>query len=789
MVRRPAAPTVSQAVHTPVTPEPVGHHTPVAQAESQSVTKAINLTISTASIKRLVRKATSVIWRPVRQFRGFIARQKFWQPVKQFGHRIMRLKVWRRIAGWTMWDRIAEFYERIVPARQRRLIARAIANNWVRAGLVVVVLVLLLGDIFPAFQSKLQSNVYAMGSAESLLGDSSDAIAQKLKFDSKQATYEYNSGYTPQSDPNALSSNGSVPQITASLAQDAKKGVTVNDPVNQLGLTMTPKFSVWPGKQNTSRVVYPLYGGDGWLVYSLHNIGVKEDVLLKRAPGDTASYSYDLNLGDSYAAKLLADGSVGIYGNTTLSGNVATGSAKDAALLDKARKHAPKNTLLFVVPAPTITGPGKTVSTAKAKYSLQGSTLTVHATGLAKASYPLTIDPSIYIETAEKFMQGNNETNIDFDVADTLIQKGKTTGARFNNWNATTNLNSTLWQQGIAVAGGYIYQVGGQSFNGHVYSTAGTDTYTVPSGVTTVTVKAWGGGGGAGAASGSTGVAGSGGGGGFVQADLTVTPGQVLTVMTGSGGGGGAAADNGGNGGGYSAVKNSGGTFLVQAGGGGGGGGTNGGNTGAGGAGGAGGGTSGVAGSAGTAGFLGTAAGGGGGAGTTSAGGAAGAAGNTGVAGAAGVANAGGDGGGFAGACNTAVSTTGGAGGTGAAGGGGTTASTCASGGGGGGGRFGGGGGGSNNAGLNANHGGGGGGGGSSLVTGANTTQTAGSGTTPGNSSDSFRNSAGVGGTGATTTTGAAGTAGIVVITVTGSTVSNTATVNWAKFSTTDGTI
>lgn len=725
--------------------------------------------------------------RAVRRRSHQIARFKAWQWAARRVQRTGQWQLWKRIAAWPIWDRIAELYERIVPAKQRRLISRAVANNWVRAALVVVVAVLLVGDIFPAFQSKLQSNVYAMGSAESLLGDNSDAIAQKLKFDTKQGTYEYNSNYSPQSDPNALSSNGSVPQITASLAQDAKKGVTVNDPVNQLGLTMTPKFDVWPGRQSTSRVVYPLYGGDGWLVYSLHNVGVKEDVLLKRAPGDSTDYSYNLNLGDSYVAKLLPNGSIGVYGNTTLSGNVATGTANDAKLLDKARKNAPKNSLLFVIPTPTITGPGKAVSTAKAKYSLDGSTLTVHATGLKKAAYPLTIDPSIYIETAEKFMQGNNETNIDFDVADTLIQKGKTTGARFNTWNSTTNLNSSLWQQGIAVAGGYVYQVGGQSFNGRIFSTAGTDTYTVPSTATTVTVKVWGGGGGGADCTGTC-QAGAGGGGGYAQADLTVSGGQVLTVVVGSGGATATATTGGGGGGGYSAVKSSGGTFLVQAGGGGGGGG---GNQVNGGAGGAGGGALGAAGgTVGAAPFLNGNSAGSGTGGTASAGGTAGAAGTNGTAGAVGVANAGGNGGGSGTNCNTSVAgLSGGSGGTGGGGSGGNAA-TCNGGGGGGGGRFGGAGGGSSDTSIGSNRAAGGGGGGSDLVTGANTVQTQGTGSAPGNSSDSFRNGAGQGGTGATNGAGnTAGTGGIVVITVTGSTISNTAAVNWSKFSTTDGTI
>lgn len=684
--------------------------------------------------------------------------------------------------------KVREFYRSIVPMRLRIFIRRQLGKKQVRLSLIAIALVIVIVEVFPAIEPLINGYSYNLGSAEELLPARSETIAKKLVFNPKESTYEFNAGYSPKPVSGQLSADTS-PHITASIPQKASKGITVNDPVNQISFTMTPKFGTWDGKQSSNRVVYPLRGGSGWLVYSMQGIGVKEDIILHKAPGNKASYSYELGLGDSFAAKLLPSGGIGIYGNTTLSGNVATGSSKDAELLQKARKNAPKNKLLFTIPAPVIAESGKQVSSVKAKYRLEGSTLTVDVENLEKANYPLSIDPSIYVETAQKFMNGNNETNIDFNVTDSLIQKGMTTGARFNQWNSTTSLNNSLWQQGIASAGGFIYQVGGQTFNGRIYSTSGTDTYTVPAGVTTLTVKAWGAGGGGGAGSGGTGTGGNGGGGGFTQTDITVTPGQNLTIEVGTAGATATTNNRGGNGGGYSAVKN-GGTFLAQAGGGGGGAGTNGGNTGAGGSAGAGGGTSGTAGGAGTAGFLQGNAGGGGGAGTNAAGGTAGTAGTTGTAGSTGAANAGGNAGGSGTNCNTAVTgQTGGAGGTGAGGKGGT-ATNCSGGGGGGGGRFGGGGGGSADNTLSATRGGGGGGGGSGLATGTNITQTTGSGTTPGGNSDSFRNGAGQGGAGATSTAGStSGSSGLVAIIVTGSASSNTAAVNWAKFSPTDGTI
>lgn len=116
--------------------------------------------------------------------------------------------------------------------------------------------------------------------------------------------------------------------------------------------------------------------------------------------------------------------------------------------------------------------------------------------------------------------------------------------------------------------------------------TGGDQTYTVPSGVTSITVKLWGAGGGGGYRGGwSYGF--SGGGGGFAKGDIAVSPGQVLTIIVGQGGhggnvvstaysyGGGGRSCNtgsdcryGGQGGGRSAIR-SGSTELMTAGGGG----------------------------------------------------------------------------------------------------------------------------------------------------------------------------------------------------------------------------
>ena len=668
---------------------------------------------------------------------------------------------------------------RVTPVKLRRVFDRFLGMK-LRYRFMIVAGIFVVAELFALYLPMLQGNSYALGNGEGLLGESSPEMAKNLTYDAAKQLYNFNTQQTK----NPSDSTGGMATASATAHKDPTKGVTVNDTINNVQLTMTPTFGLEEGRQSKDRIVYPLKDGTGWVVYTMRGVGVKEDIILKHAPGNEASYSYKLALGSSMDAKIEADGSLGIYGNSLLSSNVTTGTDKDAKLLEKARKNAPKDTLLFTIPKPVVNDKKGLAKGITAHYSLKNDILTVTAIGLTKGSYPLTIDPSIYVVTAEQFMAGNNETNINFDVDNKLIKKGRTTGARFDAWQDTSSLPNALWGASTAAAGGYIYAVGGTAYNGQTYTSQGSSTFTVPAGVTSITVKLWGGGGGGGGGA-ATAAGGTGGGAGYVTATLSVTPGETLNIYVGGGGpgglynNGGQDGGGGGGGGGYSSVYRS-STLLALAAGGGGGGGAR--NATAGGAAGAGGGTSGVNGTS-------VGNGGGGAGGTASAGGNGGTGGNSNT-GEAGSSLTGGDG-----ADGRSSGTTRGGGvagglATGGNGGQPNVNTTRPGGGGGGAGYFGGGGGGSTTS-ANGNAGGGGGGGSSRTDPGATgVTNTAGSGTTPGNSGDAIRNGAGQGGTaGAALGDGAAGSNGLVSVTYGGGGSTTSASVNWAKFNTGSGTI
>lgn len=622
---------------------------------------------------------------------------------------------------------------------------------------------------------------YRVASAEKLLGHPNDILAKSIKYDSKERKYTYLHGMANTKESRQTGAN----LVSATIPTNASKGVEVTDPTYKSSLKMTPQFPLAEGKQDKNRIIFPFRNHNGWLVYTATGTGIKEDIILDKSDSDTYQASYNLKPPEGTEARLEKDGGVGVYGSQVFMNDITAATDADKELLQKAKANATKDHLLFVIPKPVVVESGKQTSSVKAVFELDKTRLTVKASGLDKATFPLSIDPSIYIVTAQQFMNGNNETNIDFDVANKLIKKAPTAGARFDRWNPTMPMNTSTWKQGIAAAGGYIYTVGGVHPQGGsaVFSTAGNDAFTIPGGVTNIVVKAWGGGGGGGGGGGAS-AGGAGGGGGYVETTLTVTPNETLSINVGGGGGGGVgggssnSSGGGGGGGGYSRITRGSTSLVIAAGGGGGGGGGRSSNY-TGGAGGGGGGTSGENGTAGA-----NSGGGGGGGGVNATGGiSTPSTRNTGSDGALLKGGAGADGMSFDGADGSANNGGIGAGGAGGA----RDVNTYYAGAGGGGGGRGGGAGGSGA--RSSSRGSGAGGGGSSYVTGIGGNTQAAAGTTPGNASDADRAGSAVAGTGgATRRAGTDGAGGLIIITYVSDTTA-TDTVAWAKFNTTDGSL
>lgn len=327
-----------------------------------------------------------------------------------------------------------------------------------------LLLVLFLSSLITAaLQPLMPAKAYALDTAaRQVLPETNDSLAKVLKYDPQEGGYVYNKGYSGKVNPESAMDSSSSPRITATFSADPSRGVTVTDPLSDIDFNIKPKFGLGQGRQEANQILYPLTKGRGYLVYTAQITGVKEDILLASPVGDTVTYEYELELPNGLEARLEPNGSVGIYGtDLPLNGAVSASTPEDQKLLAAVRKNAKKSKVLFTIPAPVVVESNKTSSQVRAHFELEGTQLAVVAENLKGASYPLSIDPSVYVETAQKLMRGNNETNTDFDVQNELIKKGKLSGGRFDNWLSGLALPADRWAHGTAVSGGYMYAVGG----------------------------------------------------------------------------------------------------------------------------------------------------------------------------------------------------------------------------------------------------------------------------------------------------------------------------------------
>ncbi len=324
----------------------------------------------------------------------------------------------------------------------------------------VMILLILAEIIFPIIQGRQDENKYDLAKFESvLLTEPIKQYDAKLVYSQKDKKYFFNKDNTNLGE---LVGDTSSPKISAEFG-DKEQGISVIDLAHNISLTMKPGFNVGLPQKNQSRVVYPVTGMDATKVYSLQATGVKEDIILHKFHEKEMSFDYELGLPAGTEARLEPDGSIGVYGiDSPMLGDVKTATEKDAQLLEKARKNGAKTKLVFSIPKPVILEGIKKESKASAQYTLVGNTLTIKAMGLDQANYPLSIDPTIYIESARKLMKGNNETNIDFDTTNQLIQKSQTTGARIDGWVDSVDMAAGLWDHSMAAAGGYVYRAGGR---------------------------------------------------------------------------------------------------------------------------------------------------------------------------------------------------------------------------------------------------------------------------------------------------------------------------------------
>jgi hypothetical protein len=357
--------------------------------------------------------------------------------------------------------------------------------NFHTVGPVLITLVLLLSF---GFVRLITHNFYQLTpAAQTIVGPVNTELTKKLSYDAKAKMYAYNktaeangASNSPQAAlaaaQNGQHIGGGANNYAVDLATDASKGVTIHDTTDttgSFGISLIPEFKTREGKLVDGRVIYPIKGHDGKLVYSVKANGLKEDLVLDSEQGNTASFSYRLKLPASLEAHMLANGNIGIYSaDPMLFGNISYGSDSDRARVEAARQKSAKNHLVFIIPAPAVVQSGKASSAIKAEFVLDGDQLTVKASGLEQASYPLSIDPSVVVTSANDFAAGNLEGGIEIDGTNNQIKRSSLTGGTTGAWHFThggvddgTSFNSGFTTTRVAAASvimnGYIYILGG----------------------------------------------------------------------------------------------------------------------------------------------------------------------------------------------------------------------------------------------------------------------------------------------------------------------------------------
>jgi N-acetylneuraminic acid mutarotase len=376
--------------------------------------------------------------------------------------------------------------------------------RWVNGHRIVagfMALLLLATAVLPTVYGLLQQRKYAVSSAtDKVIAKANDELAKKLVYDEAKQAYVFNKENMPfdvagsSIDKKAADQVATVRMLQAKadaqqtvkvgqgtkdeqlyssqFPKDFAQGATYYDNEARLSFSLVPKFAALSGDRVGDRLVYPLKDFPGQAIYTVSSDGVKEDVVLQKYVSDKVTLEYFLGIPETLESRLLDSGAIGIYsadpsvyGASVLAPNADIGEAI------KAQAAAPKSHLAFVIPPPHVAEADGNSDGVETKFVVKGNSVSVVTTGLSKASYPLSIDPTVVVASSSGFNTGNNESNS--IVGTNAVQRQPTTGGdSTGSWTSTTTMNETRRSAGSASYNGYAYVVGG-------FNTADGDLNTV----------------------------------------------------------------------------------------------------------------------------------------------------------------------------------------------------------------------------------------------------------------------------------------------------------------------
>lgn len=351
-------------------------------------------------------------------------------------------------------------------------------NRYGRTGkllYVVTALVLFFTAAFPAIEILYEKRAFRLSEkANALLDVPSKKLAQKITYNKENRTYHFNEKQKSV-EPDTISDPAQVPQsvlqsqVTAKdgserplysvdMPEQIEDGFTYYDNNLKVSFKMIPEGQTGKGVLVEDRLVYNVSNGTK-AVFTVKNNGIKEDVILQKKPNyDELSLDYKLELPNTLEARLLDDGSLGIYSaDPSLFGNITFGSDADREKVESARANGEKNYLVFNIPAPVVKESGSRQA-ASAKFLLAGSRLTVYTRGLQASNYPLSIDPSVIVTSTGDFTQGNKEDGIEYGANE--IRRPGLTGGTLGPFITTSSMNDQRTPMDGVVYNGFLYAFG-----------------------------------------------------------------------------------------------------------------------------------------------------------------------------------------------------------------------------------------------------------------------------------------------------------------------------------------
>ena len=344
--------------------------------------------------------------------------------------------------------------------------------------------------LLPAGYGIWQQRKYAISLAtEKVIGSANGDLAKKLVYDPQKDAYIFNKEQMPFDLPGSATSKEVADRVAAVRMLEAKSkqeqvakvggsskdgqlyssqfpkdfsgGASYYDNEAQLSFQLVPKFTAMEGDRVGNRLVYPLKELPGQAIYTVRDDGVKEDLVLQKYTTDVIRLEYTLALPKTLEARLLDSGHIGIYSaDPSIYGSSVVAASTNLDAVIKGQEQAAKDHLAFVVPAPVITEADGSNDGVYSEFELHGTNLTVVAGGLHRASYPLSIDPTVVVANSSSITTGNNETNAILSTSDARRQT--TSGGDLTTaWNSTTTFSDSRRYAATTTYNNYVYVVGG----------------------------------------------------------------------------------------------------------------------------------------------------------------------------------------------------------------------------------------------------------------------------------------------------------------------------------------